>query len=57
MGLRSTHRDENRFEPRAFKMQLAWNGKGRNHPGAVEAVIEPGPGCVIEPIFVAPFIP
>jgi hypothetical protein len=57
MGLRSTHRDENRFDPRAFRMELAWNGKGRNDPGAVEAVIEFGPGCVFEPIFVAPFIP
>ena len=38
-------------------MESAWNGEGRNDPGAVEAVIEFGPGCVIEPIFVAPFIP
>jgi hypothetical protein len=57
MGLRSTHKDENRFDPRAFTMELAWNGKGRNDPGAVEAVIEFGPGRVFEPIFVAPFIP
>jgi hypothetical protein len=40
-----------------FKMELAWNGEGRNDPGAIEAVIEFGPGCVFEPIFVAPFIP
>jgi hypothetical protein len=33
-------------------MELAWNGEGRNDPGAVEAVIEFGPGCVFEPIFV-----
>jgi hypothetical protein len=33
-----------------FTMGLAWNGEGRNDPGAVEAVIEFGPGCVIEPI-------
>jgi len=38
-------------------MESAWNGEGRNDPGAVEAVIEFGPGCVFEPIFVAPFIP
>jgi hypothetical protein len=40
-----------------FTMELAWNGEGRNDPGAVEAVIEFGPGSVFEPIFVAPFIP
>jgi hypothetical protein len=54
MGLRPTHRNENHFEPRAFTIELAWNGKGRNDPGAVEAVIEFGLGCVLEPICVAP---
>jgi hypothetical protein len=57
MGLRPTHQDENHFQPRAFTIELAWNGEGRNDPGAVEAVIEFGPGRVFEPIFVAPFIP
>ena len=54
MGLRPTYRDENGSEPRAFTMELAWNGKGRNDPGAVEAEIEFGLGCVLEPICVAP---
>jgi hypothetical protein len=54
MGLRPTHRDENCFESRSFTIELAWNGEGRNDPGEVETVIEFGPGCVIEPISVAP---
>jgi hypothetical protein len=57
MGLRPTHRDENRFEPRAFRIELAWNGKGRADSGLVEAVQEFGLGSVIEPICVAPCIP
>jgi len=57
MGLRSTYRYENLIELQAFTIEVAWNGEGRNDPGAVEAVIEFGPGCVFEPIFVAPFIP
>ena len=40
MGLRPTHRDENRIESRSFTIELAWNGKGRNDPGAVKAVID-----------------
>ena len=56
MGLRPTHRDENRFEPRAITIGLAWNGKDRADSGSVEAVREFGLGCVIEPICVAPSI-
>ena len=58
MGLRPTHRDENRFEyvQRFSDQELAWNGKGREDSGAVEAAIEFGLGCVFEPIGVAPFI-
>jgi hypothetical protein len=60
MGFRSTHKlirmkIVSIREP--FMMELARNGEGRNDPGAVEAVIEFGLGCVFEPIFVAPFIP
>jgi len=29
MDLRSTHGDENRFEPRHFTIELAWNGEER----------------------------
>jgi hypothetical protein len=57
MGLRSTHRDENRMERRAFTIDLAWNGDDRGYSGSVEAVSEFGLGCVFEPICVAPFIP
>jgi hypothetical protein len=31
MGLRSTHRDENRIELRAFTIDLAWNGEDRGY--------------------------
>ena len=54
MGLRSTYRDENRIELRAFTIELAWNGEGRGYSGSVEAVDEFGLGCVFEPICVAP---
>ena len=57
MGLRLTHWDENRFEPVAFTIGLAWNGEGRKHSGSVEAVTEFGLGCVFEPIYVAPSVP
>ena len=57
MGLRPTHRDENRIKPRAFTIELAWNGKDRGYSGSVEAVEEFGLGCVFEPIRVAPAIP
>ncbi len=33
MGLWPTHRDENRFEPRAFTIDLAWNGEDRGDSG------------------------
>jgi hypothetical protein len=33
MGLRPTHRDENRIEPAAFRIELAWDGEGRTHSG------------------------
>jgi hypothetical protein len=38
MGLWPTHRDENRFEPAAFTIALAWDGEDRTHSGSVEAV-------------------
>jgi hypothetical protein len=57
MGLRPTHRDENGIEPRAFTIELAWNGEDRGNSGSVEAVSEFGQGCVFEPICVAPPIP
>jgi hypothetical protein len=56
MGLRPTHRDENRVEPRAFTIDLAWNGEDRGNSGLVEADDEFGLGCVFEPICVAPSI-
>jgi hypothetical protein len=46
MGLRPTHRDENRIKPRAFTIELAWNGKDRGYSGSVEADDEFGLGCV-----------
>ena len=57
MGLRATHGDENRFEPAAFTIGLAWDGEGRKYSGSVEAVTEFGLGCVFEPICVAPSVP
>ena len=39
MGLRPTHRDENRFEPAVFMIELAWDGEDRRHSGLVEAVL------------------
>ena len=54
MGLRSTYRDENRFEPRAFMIDVAWNGEDRDYSGFVEAEEEFGLGSVFEPICVAP---
>jgi len=57
MGLWPTHRDENRFEPRAFTIDLAWNGEDRGYSGFIEADDEFGLGCVFEPICVAPRIP
>jgi hypothetical protein len=30
MGLRSTYMGENRFEPRAFTIDLAWNGEDQD---------------------------
>jgi hypothetical protein len=56
MGLRPTHRDENRIKPRAFTIELAWNGKDPGYSGSVEADDEFGLGCVFEPICVAPSI-
>ena len=56
MDLRSTYRDENRFDPRGFRIDLAWNGEGRDDSGSVEAVDEFGLGRVFEPICVAPSI-
>jgi len=56
MDLRSTYGDENRFEPRGFRIDLAWNGEGRDDSGSVEAVDEFGLGRVFEPICVAPSI-
>jgi len=38
MGLRPTHRDENRFARAAFMIESAWNGEGRTDSGLVEAV-------------------
>ena len=37
IGLRSTYRDENRFEPRGVTIDLAWNGEDRAYSGFVEA--------------------
>ena len=38
MGFRPTHRDENRFEPAAFRIELAWNGESRRVIGMDDAV-------------------
>ena len=57
MGLRSTYRDENRFEPRGFRIDSAWNGEDRDYSGFVDAEEEFGLGFVFEPICVAPSIP
>ena len=46
MGLRPTHMDENRLEPKRYH-QTARNGEGRADSGSVEAVYEFGLGSVI----------
>ncbi len=40
MGLRRTHMNENRFEPRQCRIGSAWDGEGCMDSGYVETVRE-----------------